>query len=178
MKPDDVKAKARSLGFDLVGIAPVAQFHETLFYPKWLHNGYAGDMKYLERQKEAKLAPESLLPGARSMIMCATNYNTLRPHTSYDRLKAGVSRYAWGCDYHETVKAKLHQLAAWIESGSTHRTKCYVDTGPVLELVDAKYAGIGWFGKNTCTINQKLGSWLFLGCIITDSEVAYRSEER
>src|SRR5690242_7995735 len=128
MKSDAVKDKAQSLGFDLVGIAPIAGFQETLFYPEWLDRGYAGEMKYLERQKAAKLAPESLLPDARSIIVCAVNYNTPHPYTSYDRLKAWVSRYAWGKDYHETLKAKLQQLAAWIEAASNHRTKCYVDT--------------------------------------------------
>ena len=175
MKSDELKDKARLLGFDLVGIAPVGPFPETLFYPKWLENGFAGEMQYLERQKAAKLAPESLLPGARSIIVCAMNYNTAQPYTAYDRVRAWISRYAWGSDYHETLKRKLHQLAAWIETESMHRTKCFVDTGPLLERVYAKYAGIGWFGKNTCTINQKLGSWLFLGCIVTDFEFPYDS---
>ncbi len=173
MKSVDIKHKARSLGFDLIGIAPIGPFPETLFYPKWLESGYAGEMKYLERQKAAKLSPQSILPGARSVIVCAMNYNTPQCYTSYDRFKAWISRYAWGEDYHEILREKLQQLAAWIESDSTHRAKCYVDTGPLLERVYAKYSGIGWFGKNTCTINQKIGSWLFLGCIITDAELAY-----
>ena len=168
---ESVKSVAYSLGFDLVGIAPIGPFAETLFYPKWLEHGYAGEMKYLERQKTAKLQPESILPGARSVIVCAMNYNTAQPHTSFDRLRAWISRYAWGRDYHETLRQKLHEVAAWIEQNSAHQTKCYVDTGPLLERVYAKYAGIGWFGKNTCIINQKAGSWLFLGCILTDLEL-------
>ena len=71
-----VKSVAYSLGFDLVGIAPVGPFPETVFYPKWLESGYAGEMKYLERQKTAKLEPQSILPGARSVIVCAMNYNS------------------------------------------------------------------------------------------------------
>src|SRR6266849_8990268 len=78
---ESVKSVAYSLGFDLVGIAPIGPFAETLFYPKWLERGYAGEMKYLERQKTAKLQPESILPGARSVIVCAMNYNTAQPHT-------------------------------------------------------------------------------------------------
>jgi epoxyqueuosine reductase len=170
---ESIKSVAYSLGFDLVGIAPVGPFRETNFYSEWLERGYAGEMKYLERQKPARLQPESLLPGARSVIVCAMNYNTAQPYTRFDRVCAWISRYAWGLDYHETLKKKLHELAAWIEQNADHHTKCYVDTGPLVERVYAKYAGIGWFGKNTCIINQKIGSWLFLGCIITDLELKY-----
>src|SRR6266576_6513752 len=157
---ESVKSVAYSLGFDLVGIAPMGPFTETNFYSEWLDRGYAGEMKYLERQKPARLQPESILPGARSVIVCAMNYNTTQPYTRFDRARAWISRYAWGLDYHETLKEKLHKLAAWIEGNGTHHTRCYVDTGPILERVYAKYAGIGWFGKNTCIINQKVGSWL------------------
>ena len=92
-----------------------------------------------------------------------------------DRLRAWVSRYAWAKDYHETVREKLRELAAWIEQNSARKTKTYVDTGPLLERVYAKYAGVGWFGKNTCIIDQKAGSWLFLGCILTDLELDHDS---
>ena len=173
MTQADLKQKAHSLGFDLVGVAPLGPFPEAVFYPKWLENGYAGEMQYLERQKAAKMAPESLLPGARSVIVCAMNYNSAQPYTRYDRFRAWVSRYAWGEDYHDTLKEKLQELAAWIERDSPQRTRAYVDTGPLLERVYAKYAGVGWFGKNTCIINQKVGSWLFLGCILTDLELPY-----
>ncbi len=169
-----VKSAAHTLGFELVGIAQIGPFDETRFYPTWLDNGYAGEMKYLERQKTARLQPESLLPGARSVIVCAMNYNTPQPYTAFDRMRAWISRYAWGQDYHETLKKKLYELSRWIQQNSPHHnTKCYVDTGPLIERVYAKYAGIGWFGKNTCIINQKTGSWLFLGCIITDLELTY-----
>jgi epoxyqueuosine reductase len=166
-----IKEIGKSLGFDLVGVSPIGPFPESVFYPKWLESGYAGEMKYLERQKDAKMAPAAVLPGARSVIVCAMNYNTERPRTSYDRLRAWVSRYAWGQDYHEEVQRKLRELASWIEENSGRKTKAYVDTGPLLERVYAKYAGIGWFGKNTCIIDQKAGSWLFLGCILTDLEL-------
>jgi epoxyqueuosine reductase len=173
MNSDELKQKGHSLGFDLVGVAPLGPFPEAVFYPKWIESGYAGEMQYLERQKAAKMEPESLLPGARSVIVCAMNYNSPQPCTRYDRLRAWVSRYAWGEDYHDTVKEKLRELAVWIEQDSPRRTKAYVDTGPLLERVYAKYAGVGWFGKNTCIINQKVGSWLFLGCILTDLELQY-----
>jgi epoxyqueuosine reductase len=168
-----VKEKARSLGFELVGVAPLGPFPEALFYPKWLESGYAGEMRYLERQKPARMDPQTILPGARSVVVCAMNYNTSRPLTRYDRLRAWVSRYAWGEDYHEVLRAKLEELARWIEENSGRRTKTYVDTGPLLERVYAKYAGVGWFGKNTCIIHEKAGSWLFLGCVLTDVDLPY-----
>jgi epoxyqueuosine reductase len=169
----EVKEKARSLGFELVGIAPLGPFPENGFYSKWLENGYGGEMQYLERQEAAKMAPESVMPGARTVIVCAMNYNTAQPRTTVDRLRAWVSRYAWGEDYHDTVQEKLRELAAWIERTSPQQTKAYVDTGPLIERVYAKYAGVGWFGKNTCIINEKAGSWLFLGCILTDLDLDY-----
>ena len=167
-----IKSYAKSLGFDLVGVAPIQPSPEAAFYAEWLARGYAGEMHYLERQTAARAAPETLLPEARSVIVCAINYNTDRPRTSVDRLRAWVSRYAWGVDYHDTLKQKLDELARWITSQTTSRTRTYVDTGPVNERVFAKYAGIGWFGKNTCIIHEKSGSWLFLGCVFTDLELA------
>ena len=172
-KEMNVKAEAQKLGFELAGIAPIGPFPETAFYPKWLDSGYAGEMRYLERQKPARMDPQSVLPGARTVIVCAMNYNTAQPTTRYDRLRAWVSRYAWGDDYHEVLQTKLAELARWIEENSSRRTKTYVDSGPLLERVYAKYAGVGWFGKNTCIIHEKAGSWLFLGCILTDLELPY-----
>jgi epoxyqueuosine reductase len=169
----EIKNKARALGFDLVGVAPLGPFPESFFYPKWLESGYGGDMQYLERQKDAKLQPDSILPGAKSVVVCAMNYNTAYPLTRFDRVRAWVSRYAWGEDYHDTLRKKLEELARWIEEASPRRTKVYVDTGPLLERVYAKYAGVGWFGKNTCIINQRAGSWLFLGCILTGLDLDY-----
>jgi epoxyqueuosine reductase len=171
----ELKEHARSLGFTLAGIAPIQPTREADFYPEWLDDGYAGEMRYLERQRDKRMAPESLLPGARSVVVCAINYNTARPLTTFDRMRAWVSRYAWGEDYHETVQSRMRQLAQWIEQKNHGQTRTYVDTGPLLERVFARYAGIGWFGKNTCILNEKSGSWLFLGCIVTDVDFEYDS---
>ncbi len=166
-----IKAKARALGFQLVGVAPVGPSVEALFYPEWLARGYAGEMRYLERQASARLDVREVLPGAKSVIVCAVNYNTANSYTTLDRARAWVSRYAWGEDYHETLQSKLRDLAEWMRTSFGGETRTYVDTGPLLERVFAKYAGIGWFGKNTCIINQQIGSWLFLGCVVTDLEL-------
>jgi epoxyqueuosine reductase len=85
--------------------------------------------------------------------------------------RAWISRYAWGRDYHDTLQEKLRELARWMEENAPAKTRTYVDTGPLTERVFARYAGIGWFGKNTCIINQQAGSWLFLGCVLTDLEL-------
>jgi epoxyqueuosine reductase len=173
MDAREIKSYARSLGFTLTGAASLKSTPELQFYAQWLDRGYAGEMHYLERQRQARLRPESLLDGARSVIVCAVNYNTDHGRTSYDPRRAWISRYAWGTDYHETLKDKLGQLARWIESKASARTRTFVDTGPLNERALAKYAGIGWFGKNTCIINEKVGSWLFLGCILTDLDLDY-----
>jgi len=166
-----IKDYARSLGFVRVGIAPIEPSPESKFYDEWLARGYAGEMHYLERGASARMDPGVLLPGIRSVIVCAANYNTDRPRTTVDRLRAWVSRYAWGTDYHDTIKPKLDELARWIQEQTPSHTRTYVDTGPVNERVFAKYAGIGWFGKNTCIIDEKAGSWLFLGCVLTDLQL-------
>jgi epoxyqueuosine reductase len=170
---DRIKEKAHELGFELAGIAPVGPSPESDFYPEWLRRGYAGEMAYLERRVEDRNDPTRLLAGARSVVVCALNYESDKPLTTIDRARAWVSRYAWGEDYHSVVGQRLTELAGWIadEAGATARA--YVDTGPLLERVYAKYAGIGWFGKNTCIINQGIGSWLFLGCILTDLQLSF-----
>lgn len=171
MQAGIIQRQARSFGFDCCGVAAVGPTPESLFYPEWLARGYAGEMRYLERQKPARMDPTQLLPGAKSVIVCAVNYNAAHSTTAHDSRRAWISRYAWGADYHETLKARLNELAAWIERESGGHSRTFVDTGPLLERVYARYAGIGWFGKNTCIINQGIGSWLFLGCVLTDLEL-------
>ncbi len=173
MTPTAIKEKAYELGFELAGIAPIAPSPEADFYPEWLDRGFAGKMKYLERQAPSKMDPRSLMPGARSVIVCAMNYQTDRELTTFDPNRAWVSRYAWGEDYHEVLRTRLEKLAGWLREAARAEARVYVDTGPLLERVHAKYAGVGWFGKNTCIIDQKVGSWLFLGCILTDLETDY-----
>lgn len=162
-----IKEFGASLGFTLVGISPLAPTPEGQFFGEWLDRGYAGEMLYLERQKEARLHPETVLPGAASVIVCAVNYNTDFPKTPVNPLRAWISRYAWGRDYHRTLEGKLKRFAQWIRENGAADTRTYVDTGPLTERVFARYAGIGWFGKNTCILNEKAGSWLFLGCVLT-----------
>lgn len=168
MNADLIKEEAHRRGFDLAGVAPIAPSPEADFYPEWLARGHAGEMRYLERRVEERLNPAKVLEGARSAIVCSLNYQSDKPLTRFEPERAWVSRYAWGEDYHRVLKQKLDGLAGWIEAETDGRTRTYVDTGPLIERVLARYAGVGWFGKNTCIIDEKIGSWTFLGCILTD----------
>ena len=175
-----VKESAREAGFELAGVAPVREFPELNEFPKWIAAGHAGEMKYMEARDETGTLKRSNLrrvaPWVRSVIVCALNYNTAQPYSTelHDADHGWISRYAWSReDYHEAVMWRLRKVEAVLkaELGTTVETRCYVDTGPLVERVYAKYAGIGWLGKNTCIINQKAGSWLFLGVILTSVDL-------
>jgi epoxyqueuosine reductase len=167
-------ARARAVGFDLCGIAPVDGIEELERLPEWLRRGYAGEMNYLYDARRGD--PRAVLEGARSLIVVALNYNTQPPYSTEMPRTSGVeppqgwiSRYAWGDDYHEVLGEKLDTLilAMRAQFAESFRARAYVDTGPVVERVAAKHAGLGWLAKNTCLIHEQFGSWLFLGVIIT-----------
>ncbi len=178
-----VKQAATAAGFDLSGIAPVADSPELQAFPAWIAAGRAGEMKYLEaRNEQGELKRASLshvAPWAKSVIVCAINYNTDHPYSTQtrDATRGWISRYAWSAeDYHDVVLRRLKQVETALQEHTAKdypdlTTRSYVDTGPIVERVAAKYAGIGWVGKNTCIINQKKGSWLFLGVILTSLEL-------
>ena len=179
--PDLVKQAAREAGFELAGVAPVQDFDELDRFREWIAAGRAGEMKYMEARDESgslkRASLRSTLPWVRSVIVCALNYNTAQPYSTQvdDPQRGWIARYAWGQqDYHEAVMNRLRAVESKLRDavGSSQlQTRCYVDTGPLVERVYAKYAGIGWIGKNTCILNQKLGSWLFLGVILTSFEL-------
>ncbi len=180
----ELKKLALDAGFDLAGVAGVGDTPEHEFFAAWIAEQRAGEMKYLEaRNAEGHLKRSSLAnaaPWARSVLVCALNYNTGQPYSTHagTPTQGWISRYAWSeHDYHDVVLAKLRdveeQLLALCSDHdfAAPRTWCYVDTGPVIERIFAKYAGIGWIGKNTCVLNQRLGSWLFLGVMLTSLEL-------
>ncbi len=189
--PTRIKQCARDAGFDLCGIAPVRDFAELNVFPAWIADSKHGEMKYMEARDETgelkRASLDRVAPWARSVIICAINYNTAHPYSTQpqkneDASRGWISRYAWSHeDYHEAVLRRLKQLedklrglieatGYWVPG--TRYLRSYVDTGPLIERVYAKYAGIGWIGKNTCIINQQLGSWLFLGVILTSLDLA------
>ena len=169
-----IRERARALGFDLCGVAPVEEYAELARLPEWLARGYAGEMNYLRDPRRGD--PALVMEGARSLIVAALNYNSDKLYSTElpsgaedDSPRGWISRYAWGDDYHEILREKLDALitAMRAEISEPFDARAYVDTGPIIERVAAKHAGLGWLAKNTCLINQQLGSWLFLGVIIT-----------
>jgi epoxyqueuosine reductase len=169
LSPASIKSKASALGFELCGIAPADSLPELSFLSEWLDRGFAGEMAWMARTRDRRADVRNVLPGARSVIVTATLYNTDRPYADELPPDIGrVSRYAWGDDYHTVIKSRLDALLEWMHATSEapFEARAYVDTGPVQERVYAQYAGLGWIGKNTCLINREIGSWLFLGEII------------
>jgi len=169
-----VYERASALGFDLCGIAPVGGLAELAHLGEWLACGHAGEMNYLHDPRRGD--PRLVLDGARSIIVVALNYNSPQPYSTklgqgeeIESARGWISRYAWGDDYHNVINTKLQALLSEmrVAFADHFEARAYVDTGPILERVAAKYAGLGWLGKNTCLINQQFGSWLFLGVIVT-----------
>jgi epoxyqueuosine reductase len=185
---DQIAALAQDAGFSRAGIAPIPppgdDVSELNHFEPWIERGYAGEMEYLKRRDEAnRLLRSSLriaVPWARSVIVCAANYNAEAPK-SIDPASpesGWIARYAWTgysgqpSDYHDVLLHRLQELEQSLQQAlGPFQARCYVDTGPLVERVYAKYAGIGWIGKNTCILNQELGSWFFLGVIITGLEL-------
>jgi epoxyqueuosine reductase len=167
---DDIKQRAAELGFDLCAVAPAAAFPELSFFREWLSRGYAGEMQYLHRSADRRADVRAVVPSARSVICLGTVYDTDRPYSTEvaNPGTALIARYAWGDDYHEVIQPRMDALIDWMRdrAGGAFDARAYVDTGPVQERVYAQYAGLGWIGKNTCLINDQLGSWLFLSEII------------
>src|SRR6202047_479006 len=176
---------AADAGFDLAGVAPVRKedMPELGAFIEWVDAGRAGEMKYMESRTESgelrRASASNAAPWVRSMVVCALNYSADKPYSveANDQERGWISRYAWGTkDYHDALLPRLRQVADAIKQVASSQNveveaRSYVDTGPILERVYAKYAGIGWIGKNTCIINQKKGSWLFLGVILTSLEL-------
>jgi epoxyqueuosine reductase len=190
-----IGAIAHEAGFDAFGIARVGDPSqpdsalEAERFAAWVDAGRAGEMGYLQRRDQnGELVRGELLramPWARSVIVCALNYNADAPR-SIDPASPGsgwIARYAWSgktlddstrvpSDYHEEMMARLRVVEAkLLERAGGMTERCYVDTGPILERSYAAKAAIGWIGKNTCVINQQLGSWLLLGVIVTSLAV-------
>ena len=169
-----VVEQAKAIGFDLCGVAAAEDLADPARVERldeWLARGYAGEMRYLHDARRGD--PARVVPGAKSVIVCALNYNTPHPYSTEAAAdnaigrepRGWLSRYAWGDDYHEVLGAKLDQLVAALRErfGDRFAERAYVDTGPIVERAAAERAGLGWRAKNTCLINHELGSWLFLG---------------
>jgi epoxyqueuosine reductase len=175
---DSLVRYAHQLGFDSCRVAVSAppahvdQFHD------WLNDGAHGQMTYMARGEEKRRDPQRILPGAKSIIVLALNYfqgveagvspahKTAAGTTATTATNGRIARYAWGDDYHGVIDAKLKKIDEFLHKFGGEQ-KCYVDTGPILERDHAAEAGIGWHGKSTMLIDEKLGTWFFLAEILT-----------
>jgi epoxyqueuosine reductase len=202
-----LEAKALSVGFDLAGIAAVPpagspeEQQQRERFLRWAEQGFAGDMAWMLRAGEdgvpLRSSLHSAVPWARSVMLCAVNYNADQPSSLAPAPEGSgwIARYAWSgsraedgrvvpTDYHEVMLRRLREVEAHLftlfsaktetsqNGNETIQTRCYVDTGPVVERWFAQLSGIGWIGKNTCVLNQEKGSWLLLGVILTSLPLA------
>jgi len=172
-------------------------------FAAWVDAGRAGEMEYLKRRDDAGVLLRSsvqvAMPWAKSVVVCALNYNAGGP-LSIEPANVGlgwIGRYAWSgqlpdgsekvgepgvaegleaTDYHEELLGRLRRMEAALLERAECETRCYVDTGPLVERSVAALAGIGWIGKNTCVLNQELGSWMLLAVIVTSLPVGAEVE--
>ena len=240
-----LESHAKEIGFDLCGVVAAEKFPELARSEEWLARGFAGEMAYLADPR--RIDASRAMPGIRSVIVCALNYNAPFPRSTHvvgarntrarlqgasssgfspsagptqhaapaelrydaeqgqanrwvppqesdggddDSPRGWISRYAWGSDYHQVLREKLEELteamrhrfrASTIESGAgsgeDFQARVYSDTGPIQERIFAKYAGLGWLAKNTLLLNHRLGSWFFLGAILTTLDLTPTLEE-
>ena len=170
-----IKQWAREEGFDLVGIALAEPPQRGDLLREYLTRGYAGQMDYLGRNVPQRIDPRRFLSWARSIICLAINYYNEPVESQTAGKCARTARYAWGVDYHSAIKDRLQQLVQRLRSvvGDKPRMRCCVDTAPLMEKAHAARAGLGWIGKNGLLINERFGSWLVLGEIVTDLELDY-----
>jgi epoxyqueuosine reductase len=171
-------AFAEEIGFDSCRVAACNPPAHGSEFRQWLSRGAHGEMSYMQRAEEKRCDPEKILPGMRSLIALALNYfqgdaahppsqrSGVASRASAKARVGRIARYAWGDDYHDVIGAKLNRIDEFLASFGG-RQKCYVDTGPVLERDHAAQAGIGWHGKSTMLIDQRLGTWFFLAEILT-----------
>lgn len=191
---NQIKARAREVGFDKVGIVRVEPIsEERARLEEWLRRGYHGEMPYLARDPEQRSDPRRLFPNATSVVVVALNYYTPHQHSvSSARDEVGtacvsgrakettgkVSRYAWGDDYHTVVGDKLKNLLAWIRGQCPGAEgKVCVDIQPMMDKAWAVRAGLGWMGKHTNVITPEFGSWVFIGELLLNFELDYDDQE-
>jgi epoxyqueuosine reductase len=168
----NVKTEAARLGFLACGVAPLGPNLYADALDRWLKAGFGGTMTYLNRQAKKRKDTRMADPQAKVAIVVLDRY-----HDGADRPTAGppdrprIARYARGRDYHDVVGDRLESLAAHLKRLGARHTRVYVDTGPVPEREFARRAGLGWIGKNTMLIRPGVGSWFFIGVVLTDLDL-------
>src|SRR5256886_14503057 len=176
MNPVDLKTQlvgfARQVGVDECRVTACNPPAHAKEFGDWLNDGAQGEMNYMARGEKKRRDPQKILTGAKSIIVLALNYfqGEATPK-GFGAATGKIARYAWGNDYHEVIEAKLAKIDNFLREFGGEQ-KCYVDTGPILERDHAAEAGIGWHGKSTMLIDEKLGTWFFLAEILTTLELS------
>lgn len=167
-----IKAWAKELGFSFCGIAAAEELTDhARALESWLNKGMHGNMHYMENHFELRIDPRKLVPGAQSVVTLLMNYF---PQQVQQTDGPKISKYAYGEDYHEIIRPKLHQLLQKIrENIGEVEGRGFVDSAPVLERAWAEKTGLGWIGKNGNLINKQQGSFFFLATLIIDLPLAY-----
>ena len=168
-RPAEMKTFIRHLahkqGFAMCRFAKADQAPHAAQYMTWLKTGRHGEMGWLNREPDRRTNPTRVLTGAKTVVVLAANYF----QGDHGRANGKIARYAWGDDYHKVMLQNMAPIDAFLrEQGGSQR--CYVDTGPVLERDFAATSGIGWHGKSTMCLNEHLGTWFFIGIILTTLE--------
>jgi epoxyqueuosine reductase len=174
----EIKARAREVGFDKVGIVRAEMLSDEGFRLQlWLARGFHGEMAYMARNSGQRSDPEKLFPSARSVVVVGLNY--YKPHQHSAQAGTGkVSRYAWGDDYHDVIGEKLRSLLEWIRTQWPEAEgKVCVDIQPTMDKAWAVRAGLGWMGKHTNVITPEFGSWVFIGELLLSLELEYDNDE-
>lgn len=166
-----IVARCRDLGFALAGVCPARPSARAEFFRNWLADGKHGTMAWLARDPDTRLDPSRLLPGARSIIMVGDLYVPRGGGAGAEKTPPGhgkIARYARGADYHDVMKRRLHALCDGLrQEHPSEQFRACVDTAPLMEREHAARAGLGWVGKHTLLINPVLGSYFFLGGVVT-----------
>ena len=177
--PADIKAQlvdlAQEIGFNSCRVAACNPPTHAKEFGDWLNDGAHGEMNYMKRGEEKRRDPQKILSGAKSIVVLALNYfqgeqDAGKTPATTEKAQGRIARYAWGNDYHDVIEVKLDKIDNFLRKFGGEQ-KCYVDTGPILERDYAAEAGIGWHGKSTMLINEKLGTWFFLAEILTTLEL-------
>lgn len=168
-----IKEQALSLGFQACGISEACRLEDDdARLNDWLRLGYQGEMAYMARNREKRTDPRLLMDGARSVISVLMNYFPEKSLIREGDLK--IAKYAYGKDYHLVIRDKLQELVRLLkEKAGDFKARVFTDSAPVLDKAWAERAGLGWIGKNTCLIHPQLGSFVFIGEVITDLELVY-----
>lgn len=165
----DIIEYAKQIGFSAIGFAASCILYEEYRYFKyWVAMNYHSGAKYLESERPSRHNPSLLLDGLKTIIVVANPYNN---NVEFSNPNVRIAKYALNEDYHIVIKNKLRQLGNYVFQKSNANFRCFVDSGWLLEKELAVKAGLGWRGKNSLVINEKIGSYFNIGVILTDVEI-------